>query len=372
MANVAPPGLNQFFDNNGDPLALGSISTFDVGTSTPRLTWSDAAETVPNNPVITLDAAGRAQIFYRGNYKLVCKDAGGATLWTVNGFNVPDVSAANAALQFQVNGSNVGTAGQFVTVNLIDGLTGTAASSVLTLGLDGLAADANHAWTFSAPSAGATVTVNSVQAVGVQVNGPTGLAGAIVMNSDAATHYAAFNSRQAGTNKAFFGADGTQVLVGDSTNGDTVIRGESGTVRVTVGGTTSQLAVSATATAVEGALNLSGAFNPAVRTITANYTLVLGDAGRTIISYAITSAKTLTIPPNSSVAFAVGTRIFIQVSNSANHGGAGTGHTTFARGAGVSLRASNSGTDTDKTVTGFVMLVKIDTDDWFVATAALT
>jgi len=63
---------------------------------------------------------------------------------------------------------------------------------------------------------------------------------------------------------------------------------------------------------------------------TANYTLVLGDAGN-IVTMNVASSNTLTIPPNSSVAFPVGTLIWVKRR--------GAGVTTVTAGAGVTLGA---------------------------------
>ena len=61
---------------------------------------------------------------------------------------------------------------------------------------------------------------------------------------------------------------------------------------------------------------------------TTAYTLVLGDAGRQV-TMSNASASTLTIPPNSSVAFAVGVKIqVIQL---------GAGAVTLTAGAGVTV-----------------------------------
>lgn len=62
---------------------------------------------------------------------------------------------------------------------------------------------------------------------------------------------------------------------------------------------------------------------------TADYTLVLGDAGK-VIELTAASGVNLTIPPNSSVAFPVGTII------NAYQGGAGA--VSFVAGAGVTIR----------------------------------
>ena len=60
------------------------------------------------------------------------------------------------------------------------------------------------------------------------------------------------------------------------------------------------------------------------------YTLVLGDAGK-LVEMNNSSAQTLTVPPNSSVAFPVNTRIDIS-----QHGSA---LVTVAAGAGVTIRS---------------------------------
>jgi len=63
---------------------------------------------------------------------------------------------------------------------------------------------------------------------------------------------------------------------------------------------------------------------------TASYTLVLGDA-QDVVEMNVSTANTLTIPPNSSVAFPVGASIFVVQT--------GTGQTTIAAGAGVTVNS---------------------------------
>jgi len=75
--------------------------------------------------------------------------------------------------------------------------------------------------------------------------------------------------------------------------------------------------------------------NPAIviNTQTASYTLVLADAGK-LVEMNVASANTLTVPPNSSVAFPVGTVVNIRQY--------GTGTTTVTAGAGVTVRSRGS------------------------------
>lgn len=64
---------------------------------------------------------------------------------------------------------------------------------------------------------------------------------------------------------------------------------------------------------------------------TASYTLVLSDDGK-LVEMNVGSANTLTIPPNSSVAFPVGTTIVALQTN--------TGQTTLTAGAGVTINGT--------------------------------
>lgn len=64
---------------------------------------------------------------------------------------------------------------------------------------------------------------------------------------------------------------------------------------------------------------------------TASYTLVLGDSGK-IVEMNVGSANTLTVPPNSSVAYDVGTQITILQT--------GAGQTTLTQGAGVTINGT--------------------------------
>jgi hypothetical protein len=87
------------------------------------------------------------------------------------------------------------------------------------------------------------------------------------------------------------------------------------------------------------------------------YTPVLTDAGK-IVTLNNGSAITLTIPPNSSVAYPVGSSLtFINL---------GAGLTTFAQGSGVTI-ASSGGTATAPSITAqhnSATCIKIATDTW--------
>lgn len=86
-------------------------------------------------------------------------------------------------------------------------------------------------------------------------------------------------------------------------------------------------------------------------TRTADYTLALSDAGKAV-RMNVASANTLTVPPNSSVAFAVGTMITVR--------GIGAGATTLTAGGGVTL----NGSVTEVSQYGSVVLHKVATNEW--------
>jgi len=84
------------------------------------------------------------------------------------------------------------------------------------------------------------------------------------------------------------------------------------------------------------------------------YTLVLADAG-TLVEMSNASANTLTIPPDSSVAFPNGTQILVVQ--------AGAGQTTLVAGSGVTIRSKDGNLKLSAQWCG-VTLIKRNTDNW--------
>ena len=92
---------------------------------------------------------------------------------------------------------------------------------------------------------------------------------------------------------------------------------------------------------------------------TASYTLVLADAGK-LVEVNNASANTLTVPPNSSVAFPTGTQIIVVQQ--------GAGATTVTAGAGVTLRSKDSNLAIGGQYAS-AALIKRATDEWYVTGA---
>jgi hypothetical protein len=88
---------------------------------------------------------------------------------------------------------------------------------------------------------------------------------------------------------------------------------------------------------------------------TASYTLVISDAYK-IVEMNVASANNLTVPPNSSVAFATGTQILLAQY--------GAGQTTVVAGSGVTVRSSGGKLKLSGQYSGGTLL-KIATNEWY-------
>lgn len=85
-----PPGI-QFFTNDGQVLADGSLTFSDSGTTDPRSTYSDPELNTENSNPVSLDGAGRPEvdIWGDGSYRVVLKDSLGATIVTLDNVSGP-------------------------------------------------------------------------------------------------------------------------------------------------------------------------------------------------------------------------------------------------------------------------------------------
>ena len=133
-----------------------------------------------------------------------------------------------------------------------------------------------------------------------------------------------------------------------------ITSGTLGLARGGTGGTDAATARTALGAASQAALT-SAVNTMAASTKTASYTLALVDAG-TVVEMNVAAANTVTVPPNSSVAFPTGTVVEVNQI--------GTGQTTIVAGAGVTLRASS--TLVLRAQWASVSLRKRATDEWVV------
>ena len=100
-----PNPRQQFFGNDGNPLAGGKLYTYAAGTSTPKATYTDTAGTIANTNPIVLNARGEATIYWDGAYKVTLTDAASATIYTQD--NYQDMGAAITTALAASSGSSL-------------------------------------------------------------------------------------------------------------------------------------------------------------------------------------------------------------------------------------------------------------------------
>jgi hypothetical protein len=67
--------FDQYLDNAGDPLVEGKLYFYESGTTTPKTTYSDVNNSIPNTNPVLLSAAGRQpNIFFDGVAKVILTD----------------------------------------------------------------------------------------------------------------------------------------------------------------------------------------------------------------------------------------------------------------------------------------------------------
>lgn len=73
--------VQSYEDSNGKPLNGGQLFTYSAGTLTLKATYQDAAGATPNTNPIVLNERGEAVVYGSGNYRMILKNAAGATIW---------------------------------------------------------------------------------------------------------------------------------------------------------------------------------------------------------------------------------------------------------------------------------------------------
>jgi len=80
-ASILPPAKTTYLDKNGKPLAFGTVDFYIPGTTTPKTTWKDAGQTIPNTNPVVLDDAGRSIVLGDGSYRQIVRDKNGNLVW---------------------------------------------------------------------------------------------------------------------------------------------------------------------------------------------------------------------------------------------------------------------------------------------------
>jgi hypothetical protein len=161
--------------------------------------------------------------------------------------------------------------------------------------------------------------------------------GTLTVGSDGAGEDVTFHSDTAGD--AFVWDSSDEKLTITGTDGQTALDVPDGNVTIT------------DALTVSGGLVAPLQINAQTGT---TYTFVLADAGKMVTS-SNGSAQTLTVPPNSSVAYAIGTQVIVQNIGSAN--------ATLAEGSGVTINSKDDNKEIDGQFAA-ATLIKTATDAW--------
>jgi hypothetical protein len=303
MAFLLPISLIQYFDNNGNPAAGALCHVYEVGTTSEKDTYTTSALSVANDNPLEADSSGRFGLAYIDDdttYKLVITDStGGTTFYTADNLSSPGDVSANSVLA-----------------------TYTTKSADYTL----VAGDNGAFIDFDASGADRVCTANS-------------------------------NTLGNGFNVTI-GRRSTTGLVTITPSGGQTIDGQSSIIIDTDYEAVNMVSMGSTGwrirarTASEPAGEVVG-----INEQTDSYTLVISDKGKLVVMSKAT-ANTLTVPPNSSVAFPIGTRIEVKQGDA--------GETTIAEGSGVTINSAGSFKDLRVQESG-VVLTKMGTNVWWLA-----
>ena len=100
--SLSPTPVMKFFDNNGNPLAQGLLTTYAAGTTTPLATYTDSTLGTANPTTITLNFRGEAAVWLPFNvaYKFLLTDSAGNTIpgYPVDQIVNPETSLTQAEI----------------------------------------------------------------------------------------------------------------------------------------------------------------------------------------------------------------------------------------------------------------------------------
>jgi hypothetical protein len=147
----------------------------------------------------------------------------------------------------------------------------------------------------------------------------------------------------------------TTITSSDLTVSRALISNASGKVAVATTTSTEIGYVNGVTSAIQTQIDTKSAKLITTNRQTASYTLVIGDADK-LVEMNVGTANNLTIPLNSSVAFATGTQILLAQY--------GAGQTTVVATSGVTIRSSGGKLKLNAQYSG-ATLIKIATDEWY-------
>jgi len=279
-----------------------------------------------------------------------------ATLAVTNSFSAgTTIVAADMNTNFDDVEAFINTTPGVVQKDIVDVkgdiIAATAADAVARLAVGSnthvLTADSTEATglIWSAAPTPTTITVADTTDATCFVGVFESVTGDLAPKTDAALLY---NASTGSLQATVFTGPLTGNVTGDASGSAATVTGAAQSAITSVGTLTS---VDVTGAVTAGSLVAPLAINAQTGT---TYTFVLADAGKMVTS-ANAGAQTITVPPNSSVAFAVGTQIILQ--------GILAGVVTLVAGAGVTVNSKDAALAIDGQWAA-VTLIKTATDVW--------
>ncbi len=152
--------LLQWCDAQGIPYQNGTITTYIVGTGTPKTTWADPDQSFANQNPLRLDAAGRSQMWGDGSYRLVLHDVAGNLI-----ADFPATTLVSAAMYPVINAPTIADAVSAMGIDTLisDEATARAAADAAEQNAR-IAADNNLTASVVALQNGLAATNNNVTA----------------------------------------------------------------------------------------------------------------------------------------------------------------------------------------------------------------
>ena len=222
----------------------------------------------------------------------------------------------------------------------------SSAVSSPTEGMVSYLSDTNAIEYYDGSSWGGIGDITAVSAgTNIDVTSGTGPIPSVALAIDAAV---SMGSDGSGVDVTFYSSTAGDTMLWDASEEKLVITGTNGQNSLEVADGDVSITASLT---VSGGLIAPLAINAQTGT---TYTFVAADAGKLVTS-SNGSAQTITIPPNSSVAFATGTQIIVQNIGSAN--------ATLAQGSGVTIQSKDSNKEIDGQYAA-ATCIKTATDTW--------
>lgn len=329
--NVLIQNGGTFTDDNTNRLQVSGSGKFSLNQNT-------STQLTVSNTNVNAAAASEVQVTTNGGTGVFGK-------YSTLGVPVKIITASNTYLYNGVTAGDIAILNDFAT-GTIKFATGGVSTAQMVL----------HQTGNLSLGSSTDDTVNRLQVLGnAKITGETTITsagsanGILKINSASRTNGLQFNWFDAGNVGEIWYYSETRFRLNSSGLNLTL----TGAGNVVLGGNTD----TGERLRVNGDVGITGVLRETVTTNrqTASYTLVLADRGK-LVETNVGAANTITVPPNSSITFPIGTKIDIAQY--------GAGQTTIVPGIGVTVRSAGGALKLSAQYSG-ATIVKIGTDEWY-------